>query len=215
MTELADIGRTNEKQRFALIPATFASKIPIDSREVTASTVLEITDISKPADFLIRANQGHSIKVNGSEIGVKLSLDDPAVLPRMVVHGTTRQAWALIVSSGGLKPMGRNHVHFATGLPKGVQSTRPATESSRSLNADEPRSLDPPVVSGMRSSSSVLIYLNVEKTLEAGFELWRSDNGVVLCDGGDKRLIPMDLFKVVEERTGSGKILLRDGQILD
>jgi RNA:NAD 2'-phosphotransferase (TPT1/KptA family) len=33
------------------------------------------------------------------------------------VHGTTEKAWD-IIQKEGLKPMTRNHIHFATGLPK-------------------------------------------------------------------------------------------------
>lgn len=35
----------------------------------------------------------------------------------MIVHGTTRTNFDLIVKSKGLSRMNRNHIHFAIGLP--------------------------------------------------------------------------------------------------
>lgn len=35
----------------------------------------------------------------------------------------------------------------------------------------------------MRSSSSVLIYLNLRKALEDGIDVFRSENNVILCSG--------------------------------
>ncbi|RMZ79087.1 hypothetical protein DV738_g3446, partial [Chaetothyriales sp. CBS 135597] len=40
-----------------------------------------------------------------------------APIPATIVHGTFYGAWDAILHSGGLKAMGRNHVHFSTGPP--------------------------------------------------------------------------------------------------
>ena len=58
--------------------------------------------------------------------------------------------------------MSRNHIHFALGLPK-----------------DQ-------VVSGMRSSSNVFIYLDTKKCLEEGVKVFISDNGVILLPGDEQ-----------------------------
>jgi hypothetical protein len=97
--------------------------------------------------------------------------------------------------------MTRNHVHFATGLPEGFESL----ETSNVKGSAEP------VISGMRKSSSILVFLDLEKALAGGLKFWKSANGVVLCDGGEQRLVPMEYFKRVEERGSQGKILIRDG----
>lgn len=34
-----------------------------------------------------------------------------------ILHGTTREAWAKIETSGGLNRMKRNHIHLAKGRP--------------------------------------------------------------------------------------------------
>ncbi|KAL9581334.1 MAG: hypothetical protein Q9212_003955, partial [Teloschistes hypoglaucus] len=43
--------------------------------------------------------------------------------PEEVVHGTFEDSWAKILKSGGLKKMGRQHVHFAMGVPTSNTST--------------------------------------------------------------------------------------------
>ena len=58
--------------------------------------------------------------------------------------------------------MGRNHVHFSTGLPEDAGG----------------------IVSGMRADAELLFYIDVRKSLEDGAaQWWISDNGVV-PDGG-------------------------------
>ncbi|KAF2857916.1 phosphotransferase KptA/Tpt1, partial [Piedraia hortae CBS 480.64] len=137
--------------------------------------------------WLIRANQGHSINIGTEGLLEPVTEEN---LPQTAVHGTTNQAWVKIEESGGLKPMGRNHVHFATGLPEGFGEG----------NGDEA-----PVISGMRMSSTVLIFLDVAKALEQGLKLWRSENGVILTEGNEEGLVPLSLFARVEHRK-KGKI---------
>jgi len=100
--------------------------------------------------------------------------------------------------------MGRNHVHFATGLPAGFDV---ATEGEEGKSSE-------PVISGMRNSSSILVYLNMEKAMRLGMSFWRSENGVILSDGGEKKLIPLDCFQRVEERGPVGGILVSDGVVV-
>jgi 2'-phosphotransferase len=61
---------------------------------------------------------------------------------KVCVHGTYTKFMDQIWEQG-LKRMNRNHIHFATGLPE-----------------------EDGVISGMRGSADILIYLDVEKALK-------------------------------------------------
>lgn len=78
--------RTNDKQRYALA---------------------QLED----GQWYIRANQGHSLKVDNEQLLERLTTPLP-----VVVHGTTQENWE-IIKREGLKKMQRHHVHCATGLP--------------------------------------------------------------------------------------------------
>ena len=74
---------------------------------------------------------------------------------------------------------------------------------------------DAPVISGMRSTSSILIYINLPSALSAGLRFFCSENGVLLCAGeADTGVIPLRFFKRVEERKNGLGILMRDGKIV-
>jgi 2'-phosphotransferase len=113
--------------------------------------------VEESGDWFIRANQGHTVA----------GLDDDLLLTRItsaaelpvVVHGTYLESWPQI-RAGGLSRMARNHVHFASGLPSASG-----------------------VISGMRKSSEVLVYVDAAKTMAAGIEFFRSANGVILTVG--------------------------------
>ncbi|OHW91577.1 tRNA 2-phosphotransferase 1 [Colletotrichum incanum] len=171
---------TSDKQRFALKP--------------NAATNPSLDETStEPSHWLIRANQGHSIKLDSASLLTPVTLEAGNV-PEIVVHGTYFAFWKAIEESGGLKRMGRNHVHFATGLP-----------------GDEKG-----VVSGMRKDAEVLVYVDVERALreEEGMKWWVSENGVVLTEGDEEGRVPTRLFWEVrarEETAGVG-VLWRDGE---
>jgi len=130
--------------------------------------------------LLIRANQGHSMQ----EVQDELLLErlQPAsegggasMLPAQVVHGTYLRHWPSIqkrgLLAGGTKgERFRKHVHFATGLPH-----------------------DGHVISGMRESCELAIYLDVERALDRGLPLYRSANEVILSPGFDGA-VPAELF---------------------
>ena len=179
-----------------------------------------------PANFLIRATQGHSMKsVKAETLLEKLSLtDDESKLPTTVVHGTFHTAWPGILASGGLRCMGRNHVHFATGpslesiLPR--QAEGPGTDSTTQGLKDLGLN-DGHVISGMRRDAQVLIYVDLKKALAAGCPFWRSENNVILSEGmetdkkqEDSKIVPLEFASVVVERKhGLGKIW-EDGKVL-
>ena len=81
--------------------------------------------------------------------------------------------------------MTRNHIHFAKGLP----------------GADG-------VISGIRDTCEVYIYVNVKKCLETGIPFFESTNGVLLSPGNDKGLIPLSMFDKVVSRIDAEKSLL-------
>jgi hypothetical protein len=109
--------------------------------------------------------------------------------------------------------MGRQHVHFATGpsfqevmdtmgevvgekhnrrrakelgmdvSPQGAEDENEQNLVVRSGNAVDRGAKREDVRSGMRSDANILIYLDVRRALMEGFTFWKSENGVVLCDG--------------------------------
>ena len=118
---------------------------------------------------LIRANQGHSIKT--VEVDLQ-EITDPEEAPK-VVHGTSFKAWNDIQKTG-LSRMKRNHIHFAAG----------------ELGADG-------VISGMRSSAQVYIYIDVHSDLKNGIQFFRSANNVILSPGNSDGIIESQYFKTV------------------
>jgi len=195
LAELKELIATNDKQRF-----TMKRKPGGDDGDSTS-----------PADWLIRANQGHSIKLESAALLKPIHLggeDGGNVVPDVAVHGTYFAFWPAIVASGGLRPMGRTHVHCSAGLPDDA---------------------DAGVVSGMRRDAELLIYIDVRRSLEDGaLQWWRSDNGVVLTEGtpatapageeeggqreGGAGLVPLKYFKEVVGRNMDVGVLWKDGE---
>lgn len=58
------------------------------------------------------------------------------------------------------------------------------------------------MISGMRHSCTVLIYLDMAKALGAGIKFFKSDNGVVLTEGLDGHLPKEYFLKVVARKKG-------------
>ncbi|KAK4043193.1 KptA family-domain-containing protein [Parachaetomium inaequale] len=189
--EILNAVHNSDKQRFAMKPN------PATNPALDESS----TD---PAHWLIRANQGHSIKLDSEHLLKPLALpseeeggdgtlpEGTVPIPPAVIHGTYFAFWPAIVASGGLKPMGRNHVHFSTGLPEDAQAG---------------------VISGMRQDAEVLIYVDVAASMrEGGIKWWMSDNGVVLTEGGADGLVPLKYFKEVVGRRQEVGLLWKDGE---
>ena len=55
---------------------------------------------------------------------------------------------------------------------------------------------------GMRSWSQILIFINIQKALDAGIKFFLSDNGVVLTEGDDKGFLRPEFFERVEDAKG-------------
>ena len=122
----------------------------------------------------IRANQGHSIRGVISDEKLLKRIKTPI---KTCIHGTFSEAWSKIKKSGGLSKMTRNHIHFAKGLPG-----------------------DDRVISGMRRTCDVFIYVNVGKCLESDIPFFESANGVLLSPGNEKGVIPISMFEKVVSR---------------
>jgi 2'-phosphotransferase len=87
--------------------------------------------------------------------------------------------------------MVRNHVHFSTGLPEDTNTG---------------------VISGMRADAEILIYIDIQKSLEDGtLQWWMSENGVVLTEGDENGLVPTRYWKLVKGRRQDVGVLWEDG----
>ena len=146
--------------------------------EKTAADFKQAVQLDEP--FLcIRANQGHSIPgIDANALLQPLDAEELAAIPT-IVHGTYEDVWN-VIRREGLSKMGRNHIHCASGL----------------LGEDG-------VISGMRKSSQIYIYINPVKCAEDGVTFFRSDNGVLLTAGvNDEGVLPASYISHVTDRTG-------------
>lgn len=154
--------------------------------KITKEDILEIVSSNDKQRFkviqingedYIRANQGHSLDVQLDLDVVTASSDLPNGI---AVHGTYYGAWKLIKESG-LNRMNRQHIHMAVDT----------------VGKDS-------VISGMRSTCQVAVYVDVDAAIEDGFEFFMSENGVVLCAGDETGLLPKKYFStVIDIKTGN------------
>jgi 2'-phosphotransferase len=165
---------TDGKQRFTLKP------------NPTTNPSLD-TKSTSPADYLIRANQGHSIKLESANLLTPVTAEAGNV-PGRVLHGSFFYFWSAIVETGGLKPMSRNHVHCSAGTP------------------------EEGIVSGMRKDAELLIEIDMEASLKDGIKWWLSDNGVLLTEGDEQGILSTKYFKSVTGRKVDVGVLWQDGQ---
>lgn len=130
--------------------------------------------------LLIRANQGHSIRVENLALKPILKGEDFD----NVIHGTYLKAWHNAIKKEGLNRMNRMHVHFAIGEPG-----------------------DCGVISGMRSSCQVMIYLNMDLALNDGLTFFLSENNVILTEGDEDGFVKPKYFQKVIERKSRRNLL--------
>lgn len=128
----------------------------VDTNEKKRYTIL--TD--NKGKVWIRANQGHSGKVSDAIDQNQLleEITSHEQIP-ICVHGTNRKAYEFIKDQG-LSKRERHGIHFASGTSE-----------------------DSSVISGMRTNSKVLVYINVEKAMNDGIKFFVSTNGVILSPG--------------------------------
>lgn len=127
---------------------------------------------------LVCATQGHSIKAINPAEGVLSRIESRSQLPDKLVHGTNVRNCKLILESGYIKKMNRNHVHLSPGV----------------VGSDDA------VVSGMRYSSSVHIHLQLDKVL-GSLMLYKSLNNVYLTPDN----VPVDLIDRIVIRPSKAK----------
>ena len=201
-TELSHIVATNSKQRFVLSPRENPKTLP------------QITDSKNPSLWRIRASQGHSIAHISSAAIYQSILASEGTCPDFLVHGTDGRAWEQIQRTGGLKSMKRTHIHFADRLPMEL----PKLDEYFQNKSKGPKWDGDEVISGMRAGATIVIWVDVKKSLRAGVEWWRSANGVFLTRGlererlgkeGKEWVLGMEFVKWVETRMPRA-----DGQLL-
>lgn len=129
-------------------------------------------DVMANGGFRIKANQGHSM----SNVQMTMSVIDDATKLPIAVHGTYYRFWDKIKAEG-LKRMNRNHIHL--------------TETEHFSGN----------VSGFRSSSEILIYINVSKAMSDGVVFYRSANNVILTEGINGVLSNKYFTKVIDRLT--------------
>ncbi|XP_026847061.1 tRNA 2'-phosphotransferase 1 [Drosophila persimilis] len=122
----------------------------------------------------IRANQGHSLAAVQGEACLE-RISNAKQVP-LAVHGTYYRCWEAIKAQG-LGRLRRNYVHFAV---SDVGET----------------------LSGFRSDSQLLVYLDVAKVLADNLPLFRSSNNVILCAGVDGFIDKTYFSRAVDRRTG-------------
>ncbi|KAI0077756.1 hypothetical protein K474DRAFT_1642794 [Panus rudis PR-1116 ss-1] len=173
-------------QQFRLLDFPTLQKI-VQSNDKQRYALLLDRDEAAPQNgeiWWIRANQGHSIQNVELDLTPIKSIDD--IPTKIAVHGTTRKAWESIRTQG-LSKMNRNHIHLAQGVPGSG------------------------VISGMRQSSHILIYIDVQKALSYGIPFFLSANGVILSPGNRDGLIEPNFFEKVETKDGKALDWSKDG----
>lgn len=190
MDDVIRVVETNDKQRFSLCMKKVKWE---DEKQSKYSFVLSSTDNyndhndncgderkNRTEEVLcIRANQGHSLSgINCEELLTLITSQELAEMS-FIIHGTNKNAWEEHIQHEGLSKMNRNHIHFASGLPG-----------------------EDGVISGMRKSSQVYIYINAKACARDGIPFYRSENGVILCPGLENGILPAQYFdKVIDANT--------------
>ncbi|KAL9103448.1 MAG: hypothetical protein Q9163_001511 [Psora crenata] len=210
--DLERVVASNDKKRFALIPNP--------SPEFGPSPHTPDPSHTEPSHYLIRAVQGHSVaSISTDKLLTPILPTDPDC-PQLVVHGTYPSSWSKIEHSDGLKAMTRRHIHFARGLPPALPPLKQylskppkderngAADGSNSVPGGGDVSRPEEVISGMRRDASVLVWVDVKGSMEAGMKWWRAANGVVLTEGLEGK-VGMN-WVVWAERRGVGEVIYGD-----
>jgi 2'-phosphotransferase len=153
-----------------------------DFQQYTVNDIVSVVEANDKQRFridgtgchmMIRANQGHTIKtINQDKLLSRVT--SCSQIP-ICVHGTYFKSW-IVIKTDGLNKMQRNHVHMAVGTPE-----------------------EKDVISGMRSSCELVIYIDVEKAMKGGLIFYTSSNNVILCEGP---INPKYFSKVIQRSDG-------------
>lgn len=138
----------------------------VDTNDKKRFTIEERTN-GEYKKIYIRANQGHS-----KDIGDKINDENLLTLIKeplaLCIHGTDMKSYHSIKKMG-ISPMKRKHIHFAL-------------------------SIGDDVISGIRGSAKVLIYIDMDKAMKCGKTFYLSSNKVILTSD----MIEPELFDHVE-----------------
>ena len=183
---IQQVVETNDKKRFKLQEKPKKAYYPNDDDDVSDSGDNTTTILC------IRANQGHTIQTIDPHLLLrKLAPEELAAIP-CIVHGTYPEPYQQSIQTQGLKRMKRTHIHLASGLPDDQGG----------------------VISGMRKSCQIYIYVNAKTCAADGIEFFQSDNGVFLTAGvHNKGILPPAYFSHVTD--SSGTMLLDQRKIED
>ena len=146
--------------------------------EVDTNDKKRFSMIQEKEEWFVRANQGHSMQcVNTEELLTIITWNDMDKFP-VICHGTYVKYWDSIRKEG-LNRMKRNHIHFVP------------SDSFGGSN----------VISGMRYSCQLLIYVNLKAALKDGIKFYVSDNNVILSSGINGVLPPQYFLKFGDFRS--------------
>jgi putative RNA 2'-phosphotransferase len=149
-------GLTLDEEGWADVPAVLAALSRALHRPVSLAELETVVRENDKQRFSleagrIRANQGHS-----------LALDlnfDPTSPPASLFHGTTRERWEAIRTTGGLAKMRRHHVHLS---PDVATARRVATRH--------------------RGEKPEVLQVDAAAMVADGYAFYRSTNGVYLTE---------------------------------
>jgi 2'-phosphotransferase len=175
LEDIQSVVETSDKQRFKLEErpaAEYKTKSPAAAQ--VGSDPQDMNDTV----MCIRANQGHTVKtVDPEKLLTRLEAAELETLP-VIVHGTYTDPWTQHIRQEGLKRMNRQHIHCATGLPT-----------------------DDGVISGLRKSCNVYVFIDAAKCAADGIVFYRSDNGVLLTAGvNNQGDLPVKYFSHVMDK---------------
>lgn len=161
-------------------------------------------DQGHTGQWYIRAVQGHSIKLEGTGHLDPIRADvEGKARAGLLVHGTKWELWetlsaswrmswgtANIAEDKGLSKMNRQHIHLAPAL-KDHQITP-------------------------RNNSTLLIFLDLPKLLEADIPVYAAANGVVLTPGDKDGLVRKEFWrKAVHVSKGTRRVVWEEGKEAD
>ncbi|ORY35028.1 KptA family-domain-containing protein [Naematelia encephala] len=156
---------------------------PVITAELPLIPLPVPTDPSDPSlppdqkgEYFIRASQGHSLKLESvSHLTPVLLDDDGRARAGEMVHGTRWELWETLKSQG-LSKMARQHIHLAPTLDPSKHRITP------------------------RPTSTLYIYLDLDRLVNAGIPVYTSTNGVVLTPGDESGKVPKEFWRLVEHK---------------
>ena len=167
----------NDEGGYVLLSDVMESKVMKNFEGLTEGDILDVVSdnekqrfstITKNDKLYIRANQGHS-KIVGDKINDGVCMTKIEQPLDLCFHGTTKKN-ILLIQKSGLNRMDRKHIHFASKHD---------------------------AISGIKSSSKVLVHINMEEAMKDGIVFYKSDNDVILTEGKDG-VVDAKYFKKVE-----------------